>query len=174
MLDEIDVYFSILDRDVGTAAVHHTTASVDDLFLVRKSDFPATPVESWNRYYRPPLETEGLVSEADCESRVFPEKSTLDAFIKANLTSVRVDYPLLHIVDTEVFGSKQDSCSGIENCSGWWRFSNVGYNDGQTQALVHTDYEHPKWGLMGMGHFVLLSKDRYRWRVIAKDMTWIS
>ena len=171
---DIEVLIAILDGSAETAAVHHKTASVDDLFHVRQADLPATPVDSWNTFYRPPLEKNGLVSEVDFESRFVPETSTLDAFIQSNMTSVRIDCPRLHIVETELFGSKQDACSTIENCSGWWRFSRVGYNEDQSQALVHTDYDHPKWGLMGMGHFVLLSNDQSRWRVLAKDMTWIS
>lgn len=171
---DIDVFIAILDASADTAAVHHKTACVDDLFYVRQTDLPATPVDSWNTYFRPPLEKDGLVSEADFESRFVPETSTLDSFIQSNMTSVRIDSPWLHVVDTESFESKQVACSTIEHCSGWWRFSRIGYNENQSQALVHTDYDHPKWGLMGMGHFVLLSHDQSRWRVLAKAMTWIS
>src|SRR5262245_13805153 len=43
-------------------------------------------------------------------------------------------------------------------CSGWWRFSRIGYNPLKTEALVHTDYNHPRYGAMGTGYFVLLRR----------------
>ncbi|WP_419187324.1 hypothetical protein [Stieleria bergensis] len=77
-------------------------------------------------------------------------------------------------MDTAKFDSKQQACSTLENCSGWWRFSRIGYNEDGTEAIVHTDYDHPKYGLMGMGYFHLLALTDGNWSILARDMTWIS
>lgn len=176
MLDEsIDktVFAAILKGDAGTAAVHHTSASVDDLFEVTDSLKPLTPNDFWTKY-RSSLETEGLTSEIDYETKLIPERETLDAFAAINQQSISLAGLNLNLVDTNSYDSKQDACSRIPNCSGWWRFSRIGYNRRKSEALVHTDYDHPRYGLMGMGHFVLLGHDSGLWLVVAKDMTWIS
>lgn len=99
--NDIEVFTAILEDRIDTAAVHRRTACVDDLFHVRQADLPATSIDSWNRYYRPPLEKDGLVSEADFKSRFLPDTSTLDSFILSNMTSVPIDCQRLHLVDTE-------------------------------------------------------------------------
>jgi hypothetical protein len=174
--DSIDlaVFTAILNGTVRTAAVHHMSASVDELFEVTNSRKPLTPNDLWDKYYRPPLETYGLTSETDCETKVIPAPETLDAFVAINQRSTSLAGLELNLVDTETYHSNQNACSGIPNCTGWWRFSRIGYNRRKSEALVHTDYDDPRYGLMGMGHFVLLRRDSGLWLVAAKHMTWIS
>lgn len=177
MFDEsIDptVFAAILNDSARTAAVHHLSASVEDLFEVTDSSKPMTPNDLWATYYRPPLETEGLVSETDPDSMLIPDSDTLDAFISVNQRSIPLVGRELNLVDTENYDSKQDACSQIPNCTGWWRFSRIGYNQSKSEALVHTDYDHPRHALMGMGHFVLLRREGRSWFVVARHMTWIS
>lgn len=169
-----DVFAVILNGTNDTAAVHCSTASVVDLFEVPRSLQPASPIDLWDKFYRRPLEIDGLTSELDHETKRIPQSDTLDDFINVNQVSVELNAKRFHLIDTESYESKQNACSSIPDCSGWWRFSRIGYNAGRFEALVHTDYDHPKWGLMGMGNFVLLSRDGDRWLVVAKSMTWIS
>ena len=171
---DADVFAVILDGNVQTAAIHNRTASVADLIEVPKSLQPASPTDLWHKYYRPPLENDGLTSELDFETKHFPKSETLDNFISVNRHSVEIESSSLQLINTAEYESKQDACSAISDCSGWWRFSRVGYNNDGSEALVHTDYNHPRYGLMGTGHFVLLANDGNRWNVVAKHMTWIS
>ena len=69
---------------------------------------------------------------------------------------------------------------------GWWKafyekypgspglitFSNVGFNNDGTQALLYVG--HGCGGLCGSGHYVLLSKNNGVWKVEKSVMTWIS
>jgi len=164
----------LLDGNAQTAAIHFRTASVAELIEVPKSLQPLSPIDLWHKYYRPPLENDGLTSELDFETKHFPQSETLDNFIRVNRDSVKLDSNNLRLINTAEYESKQDACSTVEQCSGWWRFSRIGYNSERSEALVHTDYDHPKWGLMGTGHFVLLANDGNRWNVVAKNITWIS
>lgn len=177
MLDDsidLSVFAAILNGNAATGAVHQTSASVDDLFEVTDSLKPLTPNDLWRKYYRPPLETEGLTSEIDYETKLIPGHDTLDAFVAINQQSISLAGLDLNLVDTNRYGSRQDACSQIPNCTGWWRLSRIGYNRRKSEALVHTDYDHPRFGLMGTGHFVLLRQDSGLWTVVAKHMTWIS
>ena len=169
-----EVFSVILNGSAGTAAVHYLTASMTDLIEVSRSYHPASSMDLWKKYYRPPLENDGLLSESDFETRHYPQPSTLDSFVDANIKSVELDFETFRLVKTEDFESKQHACSRIENCSGWWQFSRIGYNADRSEAIVHTDFDHPKRGLMGFGHFVLLAKESEQWLVVAKHMTWIS
>jgi hypothetical protein len=170
---DTSVYFAVLDGTEKTACVHHRTASIAELCHAEGRLAALTPSEIWSKYFRPPLENRGLLSESDFETQHLPSAATLDNFFEVNefSTDLQADF---FIVDTQKFRSKQDACSTLKNCSGWWRFSRVGYNEDATEALVHTDYDHPKYDLMGMGYFHLLAKTNGTWRVIALDMTWIS
>ena len=168
------IFAAILDDTATTAAVHHASASIDELFEVTDSLKPLTSNDLWAKYYRPPLETEGLTAEIDYETKVIPEPETLDAFVACNQQSISLAGLDLNLVETEAYDSKQDACSRIPDCPGWWRFSRIGYNQRKTEAMVHTDYDHPRYRLMGMGHFVLLRRESGMWHVAAKHMTWIS
>ena len=174
--DSIDyeLFATVLGPSVPTAAIHNRTASISDLIEVPKSLQPATPLDLWYKYYRPPLEKDGLLSEADYETKYFPDTETLEDFVNANRNSLEIASNQLNVVDTTKYKSKQDACSKIDNCCGWWQFSRIGYNADKTEALVHADYEHPKRTLMGSGYFVLLNRAAEGWNVIARDMTWIS
>ncbi|WP_442483518.1 hypothetical protein [Aeoliella sp. SH292] len=105
----------------------------------------------------------------------YADADCLDAFATANSQRCPLDaLNGLNLVDTDLYPSHQDACSSVPNCTGWWRFSSIGYNASRSQAILHEDYDHPKWGLMGMGHFVLLEQSQQQWRVVAKHMTWMS
>jgi len=166
------LYRLVIGEKPELAAVHHMTAALDDIVLTRNDE---TPFEMWLKYYRPPLERDGFTSETDYETKHFADAETLDNFVAANSISTPIDSSAgLALVSTNEFKSQQDACSSIKDCTGWWRFTRIGYNQLHTQAILHTDYDHPKYGLMGMGHFVLLEKIDDQWSVIAKNMTWIS
>jgi hypothetical protein len=171
---DMQVYFAVLEGMEKTACVHHRTASISELCHAEGRLAAKSPDDIWEQYFRPPLEDPGLLSESDFETRHVPATATLDSFFAANRTSINLDLNQLFLVDTENFDSKQHACTILKNCSGWWRFSRIGYNDDATEAIVHTDYEHPKYGLMGMGYFHLLTFADGGWSVLARDMTWIS
>ncbi len=168
------IFAVILGDAAATAVVHHSSASVDELFKVTESLNPMTPNDIWSKYYLPPLERDGLTSEIDDEKNVIPESETLDSFLAVNQQSVSLAGLGFNIVDTKACKSKQDACSQIPNCTGWWRFSRIGYNHRKTEALVHTDYDDPQWALMGMGHFVLLHRESGLWHVAGTHITWVS
>ena len=153
------------------AAVHHMTAALDDIIWARNDE---TAFEMWLKYYRPPLERDGFTSETDYETNHFADAETLDDFVAMNTISKPVDSSSgLILVNTDEFKSHQDACSSIKGCTGWWRFTGIGYNQRRTQAVLHTDYDHPKYGQMGMGHFVLLETIEDQWSVVANNMTGI-
>lgn len=166
------LYQLVIGNNPELAAVHHRTGTLDDVIWTRDGE---STFDMWLKYYRPALERDGLTSEIDFETKHFPDTETLDNFAAANRTSKAIEVSgNLTLVDTVAFNSRQDACSSIEGCTGWWRFTQIGYNQQCTPAVMHTDYDHPKYGLMGMGHFVLLERMGYEWSVVAKDMTWIS
>ena len=171
---DTSVYISVLEGSQETACVHQHTASISELCHAEGRLAALTPEEIWHQYFRPPLEDPGLLSESDFETRHFPSSATLDSFLVANLHSVCLSSDDLFLVDTAKFDSKQHACSTLANCSGWWRFSRIGYSEDGTEAIVHTDYDHPKYGLMGMGYFHLLALVNGNWSILARDMTWIS
>lgn len=169
--DEV-LYRLIIGAEPELAAVHYMTGALHDVIWARNDE---TPFEMWLKYYRPPLERDGFTSETDYETKHFADPETLDDFVAANRTSKLIDSSSgLTLVSTNEFKSHQDACSSIQGCTGWWRFTRIGYNQRHTQAVLHTDYDHPHYGLMGMGHFVLLEKIEDQWSVVAKNMTWIS
>ena len=160
MNDEL-LYQLVIGNNPELAAVHHTTGSLDDVIWARKGE---STFDMWLKYYRPLLERDGLTSEIDYETKHFADAKTLDNFAAANSTSKPIEASgSLTLIDTDAFKSRQDACSSIEDCTGWWRFTTIGYNPQRTQAVLHTDYDHPKYGLMGMGHFVLLEQVNGQW-----------
>lgn len=168
--DEL-LYSLVIGGKPSLAAVHKVTASLGDVVLARGLD---TTIEAWAKYYRPSLEHEGFVSESDFESKHFAETETLNNFVVANESCRSLSKEVLTLVDTDRFDSRQAACSEISECTGWWRFSQIGYNEDHTQGLLHSDYDHPEFDLMGMGHFVLLELTNDQWTVVGKSMTWIS
>ncbi|MBM79081.1 MAG: hypothetical protein CMJ78_00620 [Planctomycetaceae bacterium] len=171
MNDEL-LYQLVIGTNPELAAVHRMTGSLDDILHTRDDD---TTIHSWLKYYRRSLERDGFTSETDYETKHFADTETLDNFANVNGESIAIHSACgLTLVETQEFNSHQDACSSIEGCTGWWRFTRIGYNQTQTQAVLHTDYDDPKYGLMGMGHFVLLEQLKGQWSVVAKNMTWIS
>lgn len=171
MNDEL-LYQIVIGNNPELAAVHHRTGSLDDVIWARNGE---STFDMWLKRYRRPLERDGLTSEIDYESKHFADAATLDDFATVNRNTKPIEASGgLTLVDTDAFESRQDACSSIEGCTGWWRFTQIGYNQQRTQAIMHTDYDHPNYGLMGMGHFVLLEQINGQWSVVAKDMTWIS
>lgn len=166
------LYRLVIGGKPELAAVHHMTGDLDDIIWARKDE---TPIDTWLKYYRPPLDRDGFKSETEYLTRHYADAETLDDFLATNTISKPIDPSIgLTLVNTSEFRSHQDACSSIKECTGWWRFTGIGYNLRHTQAVLHTDYEHPKYGLMGMGHFVLLEKTDDQWSIVAKNMTWIS
>lgn len=166
------LYRLVIGNNPELAAVHRMTGSLDDILHARNGD---TTTQSWLKYYLPSLERDGFTSETDYETKLFAEIETLEHFVAVNGESFPIDSSCgLTLVETREFKSHQDACSSIDGCTGWWRFTRIGYNRKRTQAMLHTDYDHPRYGLMGMGHFVLLEQLKGQWSVVAKDMTWIS
>jgi hypothetical protein len=172
--NDTSVYLAVLEGTEKTSCIHYRTASISELCHAGGSLATLTPDELWAKYFRPPLEEKGLLSVADLETKHFPSTETLDTFFIANKHPIDLSSDAFHLVDTDSFDSKQKACSSLPNCSGWWRFSRIGYNKDSTEAIVHTDYEHPKYGLMGMGFFHLLTRTNRTWTIQAHDMTWIS
>lgn len=170
---DTSVYISVLEGSHKTACVHQHTASISELCHAEGRLATLTPEEIWHQYFRPPLEDPGLLSESDFETRHFPSSATLDNFLAANRRSIYLSSDDFFLVDTAEFNSKQQACSTLANCSGWWRFFRIGYSEDGTEAIVHTDYDHPKYGLMGMGYFHLLALVDGCWSILARDMTWI-
>jgi hypothetical protein len=82
--------------------------------------------------------------------------------------------------------SKADVDKFFGEGGGWWKafyekypnspglitFSNVGFNNEMTQALLYVGTQCD--GLCGEGNYVLLSKTDGNWKVERKVMTWIS
>lgn len=64
-----------------------------------------------------------------------------------------------HVQDTDKF------------VSGYYVFSNVGFNLAGDQALFYVDHI---CGLCGGGRYVLMQKVDGTWKVVEEDWTWIS
>ena len=170
--DDESLFRLVIGDSPELAAVHKTTGCLDDIIWTRDD---ATVFDTWQSIYRVALERDGLISELDFETKCFANSDSLDDFARASMNSRPIDPASgLTLVDTDQFGSRQEACSRVEGCTGWWRFTGVGYNQDGSQAILHTDYEHPKYSLMGTGHFVLLERVDSVWSVVAKHMTWIS
>jgi len=58
------------------------------------------------------------------------------------------------------------------NSEGVIVLSRVGFNAGMNQALLYID--HTCGGLCGTGHYVLLEKSHGAWRVVKREMVWVS
>lgn len=69
-------------------------------------------------------------------------------------------------------GSWGDFYSRYPNSQGIIAFSRVGFNADRSQARVYI--EHTCGGLCGTGHYVLLEKGAEGWRVVKREMVWIS
>ena len=129
--DEV-MYQLAIGNNPELAAVHRMTGSLDDILHARDND---TTIQSWQKYYRRSLANfrDGLTSETDYETKHFAVAETLDNFVDVNSESVAINSACgLTLVDTEEFESKQDACSSLEGCTGWWRFTQIGYNQTRT------------------------------------------
>jgi hypothetical protein len=92
---------------------------------------------------------------------------------------IPVKYELITDKDTDRFFGRDNLRSGwqgfyakYKGSPGITTFSNVGFDDAMTQALLTTG--NTCGGLCGAGHFVMLQKENGVWVVKKKIVTWIS
>ena len=69
-------------------------------------------------------------------------------------------------------GSWEEFYKRYPDSGGFIILSRVGFNAAMNQALVYI--QHGCGGLCGTGHYVLLEKSVDRWRVVNRNMVWIS
>lgn len=90
------------------------------------------------------------------------------------------DFKMRHVVVKEQelrrilkdAGSWNDFYKVYPTSVGFVYVSRVGFNSAMNQALVYIG--HSCGGLCGTGNYVLLEKTADRWRVVKREMVWIS
>lgn len=164
--EEYDVYSLILDETFSSEkivivqeTISHIRVTYDsdyfDYFRENFPDFDTTLVENLN--------------EVNDTSYFFEEKF----YSTDNELIVVSPEELSHIFDSrDVNGNWQEFYRRYENAVGYIKFSRIGFNDDKNQAILETG--HFYGGLGAEGSIIYLAKQKGKWMIKDRVMTWIS
>ena len=169
--EEYAVYSAVIENMfAGDRVTFDTQAKIKLLVIQNHTSTTGDNSNQDDQYFRRmfPTLTEGVVKDYRARNN---EPARLKDSFDLKVKHVLVD--------------KQE-IEKIFNGGGWWEefykrypdsggliiFSRAGFNAAMNQALVYI--QHGCGGLCGTGHYVLLEKSVDGWRVVKRNMVWIS
>lgn len=163
---DYDLYSFILDETFSSEKIVISQETFDYIRVTRDSDH-----FDYFREKFPNFDTTlvGNLNEANDTTYMFDDE------FHSNDNQLIVVSPkeLAQIFDSrDVNGNWQKFYSMYENAAGYMRFSRIGYNDDQTQAILEAGFYYGSLG--AEGSIIYLVKQGESWVIKDHVMTWVS
>ena len=163
---DYDLYSFILDETFSSEKIVISQETFDYIRVTRDSDH-----FDYFREKFPNFDTTlvGNLNQANDTTYLFDDE------FHSNDNQLIVVSPkeLAQIFDSrDVNGNWQEFYSMYENAAGYMRFSRIGYNDDQTQAILEAGFYYGSLG--AEGSIIYLVKQGESWEIKDRVMTWVS